>query len=71
MATFSELEVGKIALIQQDTQGNIIQIGLTKDQSEMLQLFLASISKESKLVKMPESYNLVLKSSICKNCKKL
>jgi len=71
MANFSQLEVGKIALIQQDDNGNIIQIGLSKDQSEMLQLFLASLSKESKLVKMPEDYNLVLKSSLCKKCKKI
>lgn len=71
MANFTQLEVGKIALIQQDEEGNIIQIGLLKDQSELLQLFLASLSKESKLVKMPESYNLVLKSSLCNKCKNL
>lgn len=71
MANFTQLEVGKIALIQQDDKGNIIQIGLLKEQSELLQLFLASISKESKLIKMPESYNLVLKSSLCNKCKKI
>lgn len=71
MASFLELEVGKIGLIQQDDEGNIIQIGLSKEQSEILQLFLASLSKESKLIKMPEIYNLVFKSSLCIKCKKL
>jgi hypothetical protein len=64
MATFETVEVGTIALIQQTEEGRILQIGLTPNQSEMLQSFLAVISKESKLIQMPEEYDLVLKSSL-------
>jgi hypothetical protein len=64
MATFETVDVGTIALIQQTETGRILQIGLTPSQSEMLQSFLAVISKESKLIQMPEEYDLVLKSSL-------
>jgi len=64
MATFSELEKGRIALIRQLDNGDIQQIGLTKEHSDMLQLFLASMSKEYKFIAMPEEYNLVLKSQL-------
>jgi hypothetical protein len=64
MATFETVEVGTIALIQQTETGRILQIGLTPNQSEMLQSFLAVISKESKLIQMSEEYDLVLKSSL-------
>ena len=64
MATFETVEVGTIALIQQTEEGRILQIGLTPNQSEMLQSFLAVISKESKLIQMPEEYDLVLKSAL-------
>jgi hypothetical protein len=64
MATFETVDVGTIALIQQTETGRILQIGLTPNQSEMLQSFLAVISKESKLIQMPEEYDLVLKSSL-------
>ena len=66
MATFETVDVGTIALIQQTETGRILQIGLTPNQSEMLQSFLAVISKESKLIQMPEEYDLVLKSSLKK-----
>ena len=62
--TFETVEVGTVALIQQTEDGRILQIGLTTNQSEMLQSFLAVISKESKLIQMPEEYDLVLKSSL-------
>ena len=64
MATFETVEVGTIALIQQTETGRILQIGLTPNQSEMLQSFLAVISKESKLIQMSEEYDLILKSSL-------
>lgn len=64
MATFETLEVGNIALIQQTEEGRILQIGLTVAQSNMLQFFLAKLSEESKLIQMPEEYDLVLKSSL-------
>ena len=64
IATFETVEVGTIALIQQTEGGRILQIGLTPAQSNMLQLFLAKLSEESKLIQMPEEYDLVLKSSL-------
>ncbi len=64
MATFETVDVGTIALIQQTEEGRILQIGLTVAQSNMLQLFLAKLSEESKLIQMPEEYDLVLKSSL-------
>ncbi len=70
MANFGNVETGTIALIQQDKLGRIIQIGLTKEQSQLLQIFLATLSKDSSLVKMGEDYDLVLKSSVCKRCQK-
>ena len=62
MEKFKELKTGKIGLIQQSDNGDIRQIGLTEDQSEMLHIFLASISKDKSLVIMPDEYNLKLKS---------
>lgn len=67
MAKFKQLETGAIALIQQLEDGRIVQIGLTEQQSTMLQLFLSGISKESKLIRMPEEYDLVLKSTVNNN----
>jgi hypothetical protein len=41
MNIFTELEVGTIGLIQQQENGRILQIGLTVEQSKMLQMFLS------------------------------
>ena len=70
MAQFQSVEPNTIALIQQTEDGRIRQIGITQAQSNMLQFFLAKLSEESKLIQMPEEYDLVLKSSICKRCQK-
>ena len=70
MATFETVEPGTIALIQQTAEGRILQIGLTPSQSNMLQFFLAKLSEKSKLIQMPEEYDLVLKSSLCPKCRK-
>jgi len=64
MTTFKTADVGTIALIQQTEEGRILQIGLTLEQSKLLQIFLASLSQESKLIQMPEEYDLVLKTSL-------
>lgn len=63
---FSRLELGKIGLVQETKDGRIIQIGLRPEQSEMLQVFLATISQGQPLVQMGEDYELVLKSEIKK-----
>ena len=59
---YSRLEFGKIGLVQETEDGRIIQIGLRPEQSEMLQIFLATISQEKPLVQMGEEYELILKS---------
>lgn len=69
MSNFENLDPGNIALIQRTPEGRILQIGITKEQSEILQIFLASLSKESPLVQMGEDYDLALKSKLCKKCK--
>tara|TARA_R110000868_G_scaffold74337_13_gene215023 strand:+ start:14419 stop:14619 length:201 start_codon:yes stop_codon:yes gene_type:complete len=66
MAEFQTVAFGTVALIQQTEEGRILQIGLSLEQSRLLQLFLATLSQESKLVQMPEEYDLVLKSSLKK-----
>jgi len=66
MNKFETVEVGTIALIQQTEDGRILQIGITPEQSNILQFFLAKLSEESKLIQMPEEYDLVLKSTLKK-----
>jgi hypothetical protein len=56
------LDIGKIGLVQETKDGRIVQIGLRPEQSEMLQIFLGSLSSEKPLVQMSEKYDLVLKS---------
>ena len=67
MAQFENVEVGTVVLIKQLECGRIVQIALTTQQSSMLQFFLAKLSEESKLIQMPEEYDLVLKSSLINN----
>jgi len=64
---FSRLELGKIGLVQETEDGRIIQIGLRPEQSEMLQMFLATISQGAPLVQMGEDYELILKSEVSAN----
>lgn len=64
MGKFTDAEIGTVCLIQQLQNGRIVQISTTKEQSDLLQLFLGGLSQESKLVIMPEEYDLVLKSSL-------
>jgi hypothetical protein len=68
---FERVEIGSIALVQETEDGRIRQIGLTPAQSQMLQIFLASISKDSPLVQMGEEYDVVLKQNLCKKCKNI
>jgi hypothetical protein len=63
------VEAGTIALIQQTETGRILQIAITAEQSEVLQMFLASISQTNPLIQMGEDHDLVLKRNLCKGCK--
>lgn len=62
MTKFERLDIGAVGLVQETEDGRIRQIGLTPEQSKMLQILVASMSKESPLVQMGEEYDLVLKS---------
>jgi len=57
---FSYLENGEVGIIQIDGD-RVVQLGLTIEQSKMLQIFLASISQSSPIVKMGEEHDLILK----------
>jgi len=61
MAQFERLEIGKLSLVQETEDGRIRQIGLTKEQSDMLQIMVAIISKENPIVQMGEEYDLKLR----------
>ena len=62
MSRFKELKTGEVGLIQQLKDGRIIQIGLTIDQSKMMQMFLAALSKDSPLIQMGDDYELEFKN---------
>ncbi|WP_370398403.1 hypothetical protein [Tenacibaculum dicentrarchi] len=64
MANFERLNIGAVGLVQETEDGRIRQIGLTEEQSNMLQALVASISNGSPLVQMGEEYDLVLKSEL-------
>ena len=59
---FKELNEGKVGLIQKGENNTVVQIALTEEQSDMLQMFLSAISKEKPLVKLPSDYDLVFKN---------
>jgi hypothetical protein len=61
MAQFERLSIGRVGLVQETEDGRIRQIGLTEEQSKMLQVLVASISQGEPLVQMGEEYDLVLK----------
>lgn len=69
MAQFERAEIGNICLIQETEDGRIAQIAMTKEQNKVLQILLASLSKEQPLVKMGKDYDLVLKNNLCNKCK--
>lgn len=71
MIKTENVKIGEIALIQQQENGRIVQIGITQAQSNMIQFFLAKLSEDSALIQMSEEYDLILKSQVCKKCKKL
>ena len=55
-----QAELGSVGLVQELPDGTIVQLGLTKEQSQLLQMFLATLSKEKPLVRLPKQYNLTL-----------
>lgn len=69
MAKFERAEIGSICLVQETEDGRIRQIGLTSEQNQVLQILLASMSKEKPFLQMGEEYDLVLKTNLCNKCK--
>lgn len=59
-------DIEYIGLIKRMPDGRIVQIGMTQEQQTMLQLSLAAISQDKPMVRMPEQYDLVLKSEVSK-----
>ena len=57
-------DIEHIGLIKRMHDGRIVQIGMTQEQQTMLKLSLAAISQDSPMVKMPEQYDLILKSEV-------
>ncbi|PKH81123.1 hypothetical protein [Psychrobacter sp. 4Bb] len=57
-------DIEHIGLIKRTPEGHIVQIGMTQEQQTMLKLSLAAISQDSPMVRMPEQYDLVLKSEV-------
>ena len=57
-----ELTAGQIGLVQLSEDGRIRQIGLTEAQRHLLEVFLASISKEKPFVLLGEEWDLTLKN---------
>ena len=64
MTKLERLKIGNVGLIQETKDGRIIQIGLTEKQSNMLQVFLAALSKDQPLVQMTEEFDLILKRDV-------
>ena len=62
MAQFERLDIGAVGLVQETEDGRIRQIGMTEEQSQMLQVLVAQISKGRPLVQMGEEYDLILKN---------
>lgn len=57
-------DIEHIGLIKRMADGRIVQIGMTQEQQARLKLSLAAISQDSPMVRMPEQYDLVLKSEV-------
>ena len=64
MADFKIAEPGELCLIQVQENGRIAQIAMTLEQSKVLQVILAAMSKEQSFILMPEEHDLVLKRTI-------
>lgn len=62
MVKFKQLDKEAVGLVVSGKDGEVVQIGLTQEQSDMLQVFVAMLSKESPLVKLGEEHNLYFKN---------
>lgn len=61
MAKFKQLEGDAVGLVMLGKDGGDVQIGLSQEQSDMLQMFAAMLSQHSPLAKLGEDYNLYFK----------
>ncbi len=61
MTKIQNAEVGQLGLIQQLEDGTITQIGLTPEQSQLLQVLVSSFSSiKNPFLRLPKAYNLKL-----------
>lgn len=58
---FKEQKVNGFGLIQKQEDGSIVQIGLTGEQYILFEIFLAKISKDKPLMKLPRQFDLIHK----------
>lgn len=58
-----QAEYGIMCVVTETEDGRIAQVGLTEEQSKMLQIFLSSLSKEKPLALLPKQYDLVRNAS--------
>jgi len=54
--------VGRVGLIMQTNDGTIVQLGLTEEQSSLLQILVGSLTTEKPLYRLPAKYDLALKN---------
>lgn len=58
-----ELPEGQFGIVIALGEGKAAQISLNEEQSILFKAFLAIMSKENPLIKLPSEYDLVLNSS--------
>lgn len=63
MENFSFLKDGEIGLVTTEN-GRIVQLGMTVEMHKTITILIASLSKETPLVKMDEKHDLILKSTV-------
>lgn len=59
----SSLVAGEIGLVSLTESGEIVQLGMTREQQTIIQHFIAALSKDKPFVRLPEQYNLTFKSN--------
>jgi hypothetical protein len=61
---FKKTELGQVGLITETEDGRIIQLGMTEEQSSVLQVLVASMSREKPFIKIEGENELIPKWKI-------
>jgi hypothetical protein len=59
---FKELNENKVGLIQRDKDNNIVQLRMTEQQSDMLQMFILTMNNQNPIEKASSEFDLILKN---------